>query len=99
VSYIQLDEDGALPDAPAKLSLNTVLHPEGGAGTVVALAAVGKAAKTASSPTATSAAFRRPCLMNERACPGTRGLAKTDVICSSQVHRPPRQATGDGHAE
>src|SRR5215469_9441947 len=36
VSYFQFAELTIEPAAPAKLSLNTVVHPEGGGGTVVA---------------------------------------------------------------
>jgi hypothetical protein len=89
VSYVQFAEEGALPAGPSKLSLNWVLHPEGGGGTVTALAAVGKAAKTAIRPTETSAALRRPRLTSERMMPGMSALSLVDVIYSSRVHRPP----------
>ena len=91
VSYIQFPP-GPLPDAPEKLSLKTVLHPEGGGGTVTASAVLGKAANTASRPAATSVTSRRQRLTSVRAL--RRVVVDCEVICGSQ--KDPSAAT-TGH--
>jgi hypothetical protein len=66
VSYCQAD-DGPLPAAPLKSSLNTVDQPDGGPGTALVAAAAGPAADTTvSSASAGATAAANPMILRDK---------------------------------